>query len=242
MAKKELGSSYEPWLTAKQVASILDVSAVTVRRMSRSGFFSAELQNGEWKYCREEVIATLDSEKRRPIDIQLTASRALAIAERLDRQLQLVTRYLGLDAPMLGTTEDDVVALYIRVEEALEEKLHFTAEETYDWARIFFAMSPEYLELVYRHTRNATPWRPFLDLARFLFEKAAAAEVGRDLRAASAYVHSARNHLMAITHVYLQPKMSERTAHQKFPELKEDPDEPILLGLFALPAREDDYP
>jgi len=218
--------SREDLVTAVEAAELLGVTADMVHKMVRQGMLSPVLERGaarqQQHFHRSEVaaVAALRLMKLDLASVANLATRALAVAQRQEQQLEEVRALLGLRHRNLGCEEEEIVSLFVQAQDANETE--HSPEEAREWASVFFGITEEYLRLVARHTATSEPWKPFLLLGEKLVEEGHAA-----------LVEAARRHLRQVAYFYLRNQEGQRVAHAKFPHVEGGIDE-TMIGLLFL--------
>lgn len=242
MHKTGMGNNDE--LTAKEAASILGVSPQRVYQMNRKGELRSVGQlKQDLRFSLEEVCALADSkrEKGGSLGIQLLSAKVVQLSARmgvLERQQESVMRMLGLRSARIGCNKAEVLSLYCRAEEAMNQPvLHL--DDVREWTKIFLAFHEEVFDLVETHTNDPEPWSLFLRLAKKVYKHCPTIKCLHDdeLVDPSTEFEAARRNLRAAAWSYVCNRRGRRAAEQTFPETQTDPLSSLLSNHCIIPGQ-----
>jgi hypothetical protein len=239
MGRNAMGSTREDLITAEEAAESLGVSTAMIHKMTTRGLLSpVDFGKRRLKYFRRAEVAAVASIRMTKLDLATTANmavRALALAQSNDRRLDELSSILGLQGTSLSLEENEVVALFIKTQDALKEDCAPTASEIREWAKVFLRISEEYLRVVVLHTAAPEPWKPFMLLGEKLAEEAPREKFSKDdlLTASYGFLEVARRHLRHVAYFYIRNERGAPTANKKFPNVEGGVDE-LMIGLLFL--------
>lgn len=180
MSPKIMGST-PLYMTPREAAKVLGVSASMVDVMDRRELLDAYYPEGPRagkRFLSEDIFALAELRSTYGSDL---AKRTLQIAikaavasRRVERKLDDIMTFLGVNDVALSTEKDDVMAFHMKVieelartDEDLAEKPRHD-EEIMGWAKKLLALSEDYFALVRLHLLEETPWELYLELAHRL--------------------------------------------------------------------------
>jgi hypothetical protein len=235
MDRKFMGSEL---LTGPEAASLLGVDLKTIARMARNGWITPHYSGSSRKsprYKREEILAITELKNwRRPdlATVNRIAVQALVRSRAVEKRLEQLCILLGADGSRLETSEEEVVRLFLRVEDQLAlPEMRLESQDVLEWGRIFLGMNEEYLELVRLYITPPEPWGIFVELARRISEKAADASA-MELRSAYAYFEVARRSLRNVAYFYIRRTEGVREARKRFPDSVGDYKTTLISTVF----------
>lgn len=234
-----MGSTRDDLITAKEAAESLGVSTAMIHKMTTRGLLSPiDFGKKRIKYFRRTEVAAVASLRLTRLDLATVANaaiRALALAQMNERRLEEISAVLGFQAMPLNLEEQEVVALFIRVQDALDKEGPPSAEEVRGWAKLFLQITEEYFRVVALHTASAEPWKPFMLLGEKLAEEAPRKQFATDPALASSYsfLEVARRHLRHTAYFYLRNGQGAPTANKRLPNVEGGIDE-LMIGLLFL--------
>jgi hypothetical protein len=213
MRVKTMGST-GLYLTPQETAEVLSVSVEMVHVYDRRQLLEAYYPDGRKagkRFLAEDVYALAELRQDQKGDflrkLPQLAMRAVVTSRRVEKRLEELMQFLGLNDVALSLEPRDVALLHFQVERALEMPKIEGDHELLDWAKKLLAINEEYLELVKMHLGDDYPWKPYLDLARKLSERAS----GRH----RSFIEHARANLRNVAYFYERsfrgPKAAERT-------------------------------
>jgi hypothetical protein len=220
-----------------EAAKLLGVQTAAVGYLVRSGIIRPIETGHNFKrrlLVREvAALAEVRGKKLTLPEVAGLALRAYALSKGNDQVIQELCHLLGVNHHALETTQEAVLALYLRARDTLTDLEQPDAEQVLEWARIFLAMNEGYLKLTEDHTANETPWQPFLAAAQKLSEEAPRHLFGarKELESAYGYLEAARRHLRHLAYFYVRDKSGARTANKAF-DMQGDYSAPIVSLLF----------
>lgn len=201
MPERTMGS--HTGLTTAQAATILGIPERTVLRMESDG-----LLRREGKYLNEQDVYelnTIRSSSRR--SDSLLALKALTVSLRVERQLEELKIYLGMNSVKLEVEEEAVLSLFNKAKRTTRQDLLLRPVE--EWARILIVIDEQYLTLVEAYTGEEEPWQPFTQIAHWLYEIADT----HDTRVRVDYV---RRNLRNVAYFYARRRYGRNKANQRF--------------------------
>lgn len=204
------------YMTKAEAAEALGVTAKMVDVYDRRLLLEAHYPKGARAgkhFLREDVFALADLRAEHKGDflrrIPQIALRAAAASRRVEKKLDDLMSFLGLNDAALSLEVTDIAAFHLQVEDAARAPVH--AADVMDWAKKLLAVHEEYFELVHLHLGDDEPWKPYLELARELARKARPGS--RD----SIFIEYARANLRNVAYFYERTFRSPREADAKFP-------------------------
>lgn len=229
-------------ITQEEAADVLDVSVRQLNRLCHAGILTAHyLEGGEFSAPRTfneaDVMAYLEirDKKINVSTLAVIARQAYVASRAVERQLEQVTHYLGLNLPHLSHRRQDVMRLYVQVEDALEiVDRDIKPDKIIEWARIFYAIGEEYLWLIEDLLEDPEPWKNLLELANTLYKNAPRETFNENKRLASAYgfLNAGRINLRSVSYFYIRNKHGDRVASLMFPASQGDRTERIINLAF----------
>lgn len=121
----------------------------------------------------EDLLGLLSEYETRLARYESKTEEALVRAERAERSLSAFLDMMGWEYEPLPLGEEAIRAMLDDIENVLSRSPTLVdVVELRKWARTLLRLTPSYLSLVARELRLDTPWRPFLDLASHLIQKA----------------------------------------------------------------------
>ncbi len=239
MSLRTMGSTAPGLVTTAEAAKMLGLDVTTFRSMVRRGMIHpahGKGAGGSSLFALSDIAALADL-RFQNLDLATVATmamRALVLSRNNEKRLNHVTNLLGLNVPSLGTTESEVIALFIEAQDLVQEDEELTAAEAHRWAGIFYAMDEAYLRLVAHYGSTNEPWEPFLALAQKLCENAPRAvfSFNKELESAYAYLEAGRRHLRTVVYFYFRAKNGARAADASFLEMDGSIDAEIAGLLF----------
>jgi hypothetical protein len=242
MAKNKGSRPQEELVPITRASRMIGVSTSTLHRMAKRGVLQPLFMAGsKLKYFRIHDVSalaeTLQHGKERPLlDLESIAElsmQAVVLARANERRLDDLYHLLGLNKPTLEVSEEHIIALYVRAQEATKETRGLQAEDVYDWAGILYAVDESYLGRVQAHTACEEPWKVFMDLAHHLIERMPIGTLALNpsMKTAYAYLSTARNNLRSVSYYYCRQKLGISTASKVFRHA-DDPIEDVCRLMF----------
>lgn len=233
--KGRIGPS-EDLLTTQEAAKMLGVPIRALKTLIQKGVLEPEVGDTKKRGFRLSDLSALAQALSKKMDLSSIghmALKALAIATRADRKINQLYEAVGFRVLDLPLEEASAVALYQRTQEALFQ-MEFSPDEVTEWARVFLAMSEEYLKLLELYTESEEPWKVFMDLGAHLSEAAPVEKFTyrKDLEAAWGLLRVGRNHLRQVSYFYARQKLGARKAGQLLPDAQLSTTETVLNLLF----------
>jgi len=200
----EIMGSDTTLITAAEAATIHGVHISTVHAWSRSGLLASDYPKGRLggKYFRRcDVLDLLQLKEHELFGLQKNlpqmALQAIVASRRCEKRLNEIVQYLGLVEDPLGTSREDVVALFAKTQEFLEVPIAKSPEVVIAWARTLLGITEDYLGLVRLYVGEEEPWRVYAELGRVLAERCSPGTSART------YVEHARRNLRNAAYFYL---------------------------------------
>jgi len=239
MQRKVKGSRpQEQLVPLGQAAKIVGMTERTLHSMAERGVLEAfHPQKRGPKHFKMHDLSALAELRLKKMDLPTIADMAMqayvtarANARRVDDLYYL----LGFDTPTLGTTEEEVVSLYVRAQDAIECTETMPAETVHEWAGIFYAIDEPYLELVQLHTASDEPWGAFTELANAFFSRMPTDSFSTNppLKSAYAYLSIARTNLRTVSYYFCRHRFGMAIASKVFRNDASDPLEGIVRLMF----------
>lgn len=162
-------------VTFSKAAEKLGVSLRTIQRMVRDGWIRPVYQDGHDLIRTDELAAVqeLRYQNLTLAEVSVMAKLSAAKVLTLERQLDRLTEFFGIDVPVLSTEYDDVLAQYAEVESLLREEMLPLSDVRFviQWSRRFYAMGEEQFQLISDYTADPEPWSKILKLATKMFSE-----------------------------------------------------------------------
>lgn len=235
-------AKYDGLLSSEETAEMLDISTRQLNRLCHSQTLNAIFPNGKGmrspRFFKEsDVMAYLEiKDKKLDLPTLATLSRQAYVTSRaVERQLEQLMYYLGIDLPQLSHKRADVMRLYVQAEDALEiADRDIKPEKVLEWARVFYAVGEEYLWLIENLLEDPEPWKMLLELANDLYKNAPRTKFNNDKKLASAYgfLDAGRKNLRNVSYFYIRNNHGPRAASLAFPVAHGDKDERIINLAF----------
>jgi hypothetical protein len=238
MRKLKGSRPQEQLVPIAEAAKLVGMTERTLHSMTERGVLEAiHPEKRGPKHFRMHDISALAELRLKKMDLPTIADLAMqayVTARANSRRVDDLYYLLGFDSPVLGTTEEEVIALYIRAQEAGACTRDLPAESVHEWAGIFYAVDEAYLELVLRHTGSDEPWKVFVDLANtFLSEMPTDSfSTNPPLKSAYAYLSIARTNLRTASYYFCRHRFGIATAGKVFRNDAADPIEGIVRLMF----------
>jgi predicted DNA-binding transcriptional regulator AlpA len=222
-------------LSHTETAEILGISRRHLWRLVNKGFIfpadTSEFRREPW-YSEAEVYALLELRMRR-LDmpsIAAMALRAQATSRTANDRLGQICQLLGIQDGHLGTDEESIFNLYVRVRAALREDLStWKTGAIMEWAATINLIDEAYLELVEHYTTGDSPWEFFLQLANdvMMFR-----DKGTDpnLDFAFSCMDAARRNLRCVSYFYVLRRHGYRVANRTF--AKNEATDAVIAQLY----------
>lgn len=204
------------YLTPAETAEVLGVSVEMVHVYDRKQLLEAYYPEGRKagkRFLAEDVFALHELRQEHKGDflrkLPQLAMRAIVTSRRVEKRLDELMQFLGLNDVALSLEPTDVAMLHFNVEKALTMPRAEGDQELLDWSKKLLAINEEYLDLVKMHLGDEYPWKPYLDLARVLSEKCG----GRQ----RSFLEHARSNLRNVAYFYERAWRGPREAEKLFP-------------------------
>lgn len=204
------------YLTPVETAEVLGVSVEMVHVYDRRQLLEAYYPDGRKagkRFLAEDVYALHELRQEHKGDflrrLPQLAMRAIVTSRRVEKRLDELMQFLGLNDTVLSLEPTNVTLLHFQVEKALTLPRAEGDAELLDWAKKLLAINEEYLDLVKLHLGEEYPWKPYLDLARVLSEKSE----GRQ----RSFIEHARANLRNVAYFYERAYRGARAAEKLFP-------------------------
>jgi hypothetical protein len=226
-------------LSLAETAEQLGTTVNHVRRLARTGHLKPIYLIGRRReaprFRPEEVAALAEIRGQRfgLADVAALAKNSSIRTSVLERQLGRLTELLGLNVPVLGTSEPAIVRLYAEIETELStEHPNITVESTMRWAQRFYAMGEEVFEAIALHTADPEPWQKPLRLATRLLQLKPRLR-NPELDVAYQHLQVGRRFMRQAAYFYVRTQHGTRIAHRLFREVEGDINQQILSMVFA---------
>lgn len=214
----EIMGSDTTLVTAEEAATIHGLHVSTIHNWSRCGLLAGDYPKGRLggKYFRRTDVMDLLHLKEGELsslqkNLPQMALQGIVASRRCEKRLNEIVQYLGLVEDPLGTTKDDVVTLFAKVQEFLEAPRVKSPEAAIDWARVLLGVTEDYLGLVALYVGEKEPWQAFMDLGHALSERCSPGTSART------YVDHARRSLRNAAYFYLRGSKGAGVAGKAFP-------------------------
>ena len=213
---------YNPLLTTEEAAEVIGISVRQLNRLCRSQVLNAVFPQNKGRRFRESDVMAYLEIKDKKLDmptLAIMSRQAYATSRAVEQQLEQLLFYLGVDIPRLGCGVADVIRLYVQVEDALDDEEELDRDKVLDWARIFYAVTEDYLGLIKAELEDPEPWKKMLDLANQLYKNAPREKFNIDKELASAYgfLDAGRRNLRNVSYFYIRNSLGPRAASAAFP-------------------------
>ncbi len=233
---------YDALLSSKEAADVLGISVSWLNRLCHSQTLTALFPEGKGmrspRFFKESDVMAYLEIKDKELDIPTLATltrQAYVTSRATELQLEQLLFYLGIDLPRLSLRKQDVMRLYVQVEDALDiTHRDLKPDNIMKWARIFYAVGEEYLWLIEQLLEDDEPWGKLLELANAIWKEAPREEFNMDKPLASAYgfLDAGRKNLRNVAYFYIRNKHGPQTASLAFPVSHGDRDERIINLAF----------
>lgn len=204
------------FLTPAEAAEVLGVSVQMVHVYDRRQLLEAHYPGGALrgkKFLAEDVYALAELRTQYKGDflrkLPQIALRAAVTSRRVEKRLEELMSFLGLNDVVLSLEPQDVIDLHHKVEVALSQPRVEDEADVIAWSKKFLAINEEYLELVKTHVGEAFPWKPYLELARLV--------AGRANGRSQSYIAHARASLRNVAYFYERAFRGPAEANAMFP-------------------------
>lgn len=219
----------------QEAAKQLGVNVKTVYRMVRDGLVRPVYQDGQDRLRADELAAVLELRYQNltVAEIAALAKTATARVMTLERQLNRLNEFLGLDIPALSCNPDDVVARYAEVEVLLGTELLPLSDVQFivRWSRRFYAMGHEQFQLIADHTADPEPWAKILKLATRMFMEQPRHQ-DPDLEQAYRHLLVGRRFMRQAAYFYVRARHGYHVSNRLFREIQGGFDHAILSTAF----------
>lgn len=219
-------------ISSEEAAEILGVNRRQVTQLTRDGLLRSKLVGNANMYDPNEVhqLREIRASSLTLAEVAARAARAEMTAYRLERQVSQLLDVIGANIPSADIQKDAVVALHLKVEDALKDKGIPTVEDLMYWAQTFQSLSEEYFHVVAKEFETEEPWTPYLNLSNQLLRKTPYARLKTDLELSTAhnFLEMARRGMRQVMFFYVRTTSNKRIAHRLFPESLNDVHEDVL--------------
>lgn len=223
MSVKIMGST-PLYMTKPEAARTLGVTASMVEVYANKGLLDPHYPNGKragQHYLAEDVYALSELRTQHQGDffrkLPQIAMRAVVTSRRVERKLDELMSFLGMNDVSLGTERDDVLAFHMKVlelmartDEDLDEK-QLPDDVVFWWAQRILALNEEYFELVRMHLLEEKPWELYLGAAQQLVARA------KKGTKAHAFMEHARANVRNAAYFYERGAVGPKEAKKAFP-------------------------
>lgn len=235
MSPKVMGTPGE-LVSWAQAAKMLRVGVQTVAKISNQGMLTPVWKGRKRFFHRVDVVALMQifNGKTDFASVANLAMRAFLRAEQCEKKLTELLDILGFTSVPLDITEKGVTSLYAQALALREEQSPvFIAAEIYMFAKRVLATTEEYFTLVEKITKDAEPWRAFLDACQQLLELAPreAMRLDHELTAAYGFLEAARKHIRCVAYFYVRRSHGAKAARDAF--IGDGAYSPLITTLFS---------
>lgn len=204
------------YLTVSETAEVLGVSASMVHVFDRRRLLESHYPDGRKagkRFVADDVYALAELRAEHKGDfmrrLPQIALKAAVTSRRVEKRLNELLEFLGLNDVVLSVEPGDVIELHRSVE-ALPRRPRLEDEaEILAWAKKILAINEEYLDLIKMSTGDPYPWKPYLELGRVL----SAIAKGRT----KSFIEHARANLRNVAYFYERSYRGPREAEKMFP-------------------------
>ena len=230
-----------PVLTLQQAAELMGVTQRTIRSLTEKGDLRPTHKgvglNLRRYYDEDEVVALMEVRSQRLSlpRVAALAQQAFAATRKNERVLNHLQKLLGYDIPALPIDPSSILSLYLKLEDLIKEEfLDLSADEVLEWARIFYAVTEEYLHRFREVSQDEEPWRLPMEAVKKLVLNQPTSRLTTDkpLAEAYAYLEVARKNLRSVSYFYLRDRFGKRAVEKALPETTGDPHEQVILLAF----------
>lgn len=219
-------------IDSDEAAQILQVNKSRLHQLTRDGIIRAQLVKGANFYDPSAVHALKDIRDKGTTlaDVAAIATEARMTTRRLERQMSQLLSVIGADIPSADISPEAVVAMGLKVEDALKTITVPTIDELIQWAQVFQSLSEEYFHVAAQEFETSEPWVPFLSLSNLLLKNAERKRAKNSLEFSTAFdfLEMARRVMRQTMFFYVRSTSNKRIAHRVFPETLGDIHEDIL--------------
>lgn len=212
----------EQLVPISEAASLLSISVRTLEKYIRSGVVeTVQVPGTKERHLHLQTVTALGEVLQKKMSLEQIANLAMQAfvkARANEQRLNDLVDSLGLHRVELSLEENAIIELYTRAADTQGFVGGVTTEELREWAAIFFSIDNSYLQLVDQHTSSEEPWKAFLDMAALLISHTPREQFSYDtqLRAASAYLVAAQEHLRAVSYFFCRKKYGKAAADVVF--------------------------
>ncbi len=165
-------------------------------------------------------------------DAAILAKQALAETRSIRSEFEKLKYSMGLRVQGLDFTPLAIEETYAKVEHALGLAPYaYTANEIWEWARLFYAIGEEYFDVVGEHVDTKEPWKVFLDLGAKLIREAPRF-YDKEIELAYGFLALGRTTMRQAAYFYVRNKYGKRVSGKMFPETADDLVSPVLLMAY----------
>jgi DNA-binding transcriptional MerR regulator len=221
-------------ISSKEAAEILGIGMRQLSKLASEGYIFPQQKKGDRRsnyYDPNEIAAFAQLRKEGVNLVKLAAQvqRTDIRSRRTERLQQHLFSVIGADVPLLKLDRESVIAMHLKVQDALELPV-FTQNEVLEWAKTFYSMGEEYFETVGSIIETDDPWKPYTDLAKKIALMAPFREMEADVevKAVYNYLKIATRFMRQAAFFYVRARYGERSAYRTFPESTGDAHEDIL--------------
>jgi hypothetical protein len=226
-------------ISLAEAADLLSTTQLSVRQLIRRGFLRAVYLGGvsmreppRLHHAEVAAYAELRFKNIGLPEVAAMAKIANVHTAGLERQLERLMEFLGVDIPTIDLRDDAVLRLYAEVEHLLDfSELPVTPQFIMLWARRFYVTGEEVFEQVERVTGDAEPWQKFLDLSTRMFRDRPETK-DMELESAYRFLLVGRRFMRQAAYFYVRSKHGTRLAHHLFKEVEGDINHKILTVLM----------
>lgn len=240
MPGKMKGSRPEEQLVPiTEAAKMVGLTVRSLHSMVERGIIEAihPPKKGPKHFRVHDLAALAEARTKRSLDFNAVAdlaTQAYVTAKSNARRLDDLYYLLGFDTPILETSEEEVVALFVRAQEAKGHTRDLPAEAVHEWAGTLYSIDEKYLDLVIKHTATEEPWCAFIDLANAFITDMPADSFSSNppLKSAYAYMSIARTNLRTVSYYFCRHRIGIAAAAKAFRNDESDPTAAIVRLMF----------
>jgi len=203
--------------------------------MVKDGLVRPVYQDGQ-DHLRADELAAVQEFRYQNLTLAEVSTMAKTSAARvmtLERQLDRLMEFLGVDIPVLSTNYEDVVMQYAEVELLLDTEMLPLSDVQFiiHWSRRFYAMGQEQFELISDYTADPEPWAKILKLATRMFMERPKHQ-DPELEQAYRHLQVGRRFMRQAAYFYVRGQHGYNIASRLFREIKGGVSYAILSTAF----------
>lgn len=161
------------YIKASEAAQLLCITERQLRREVTKGVIRQHFPKGRRiPYYDPDEVAVLSEMRSRKMslaEIAAIAQRTAIQQMRLEKLVQQILQATGADIPLIPVDRESVVALYLKAQDAQEQKRRHSVQEVAEWAGIFSSLGEEHFVAIETYFGVEEPWKVFNLLSRRLY-------------------------------------------------------------------------